>query len=1366
MVSEIMDLQGVPQPKMDWEATNLPEAWKRFQQHVALIFAGPLKDKDEATQCTYLLLWVGDKGRDIFNTWGLSDDDQKKLKCYYDGYKSYVQPKLNPIFARFKFNNEVQGPSTIESYVTRLRLLAKDCSYTNTDEMIRDRIVFGTSSPRVREKLINEGEKLTLDKAIQIAQTFEYSQNQLKLMQAEISVAEPQKSVNAVSSGRHGNKNKNFHKQKKQQQKHGAVDSDHKQQSGAGRGRPKGGNPSMQASKCGNCGFEHSKSGHCPAQGKQCDKCRKWNHFAKMCRSKTVNEMVIVSQPDYDLGIGDDFCIDSISSNLVNDQAFTKIKLGPNSYPVNLKIDTGSQVNILPRSTLGQLGKCQVTPDSLKLSAYDGHPLDIVGKCQVECKYDGKLRSLSFHVVDTNSPPLLGLRSSLELGLVKFAHTVEAHTSTNVPPVSSPPLKPEVPVKSQAMSKESTLQEYGDVFQGVGLLPGECVIQTDPTVPPVVHAPRRVPFAIRDKLKAELDRMEKAEIITKVSEPTRWVNSLVVVEKPKSGKLRICLDPVDLNKAINRPHYPMRTLDDVLPDLTGAKYFTKLDARSGYWNVKLAEESSYLTTFNSPFGRYRFLRLPFGLKSSQDEFQKKIDECYEGLSGVVAIVDDILVFGETREVHDANLRRVLDRSRGKGIKLNEEKLDVGVTEVEYFGHILSSEGLKPDPAKVTAIVQMKPPQNRAELETILGMINYLAKFAPDLSNITTPMRKLLKKDTEFLWDSPQQESFEKVKRVITRSPGPVLTYFNPKEPVTLQVDASKYGLGAALLQSGRPVAYASKTLTPCEINYAQIEKEMYAILFGCTRFHQYLYGREVDVESDHKPLVSIMVKPLYVAPPRLQRMLLQLQKYDLNVQHVPGKQIPLADTLSRKFLPDTYPNMSEGIDMHVHTVLDMLPVNDCKLHEIRVATSNDPDMCELVEVVRRGWPEKRYSCPSSVLEYWNFRDQVTVNEGIVMKSQKVVIPRSLRQEMMDKVHSGHMGVDKCLQRARDVIFWPKMSSDITDMVLKCTTCLERRNSNPKEPILPRAVPEYPWQTIATDLFSWNEQDFIVAVDYYSRFFEVERLSNTHSSTVIQKLKGIFARYGIPQVVVSDNGPQYSSEEFRKFAKVYDFQHETSSPHHPASNGLAEKYVQIVKRILSKAKADNRDPYLAMLEYRTSPVCGSYSPSQLLMGRKLRSVLPITTTQLKPRTPDPEHVRANIQASRTLQKKYHDARSVPLKPLHVGDPIRIQQANGLWKPGMVTQKHSERSYIVSANDGGTYRRNRQKLLASREPQFSPPSVLPEPDCDYQSTQPPPIANSEPSSKASPTPSEPVVPAPNAPYITRSGRVVKAKVIESM
>ncbi|VDH89666.1 Hypothetical predicted protein [Mytilus galloprovincialis] len=272
--------------------------------------------------------------------------------------------------------------------------------------------------------------------------------------------------------------------------------------------------------------------------------------------------------------------------------------------------------------------------------------------------------------------------------------------------------------------------------------------------------------------------MVNADIICKVNGPTPWVNSLVVVEKP-NGKLRVCLDPKDLNSAIQRPHYPMRTLEDILPQLSNAHYFTKLDVRSGYWTISLDEPSSYFTTFNTPYGRYRFKRLPFGLNCSQDLFQAKIDECYAEL-----------------DEHDSNLRRVLQISREKDMKLNDDKLEVGVTEVTYFGHVITSSGLRADPHKVQAISDMPPPSNKAEVQTILGMVNYLSKFAPNLAEITSPMRAILNKDVEFAWDQPQIAAFQKVKEILTRSPGPILSYYDPTKDLTLQVDASKYGLGA------------------------------------------------------------------------------------------------------------------------------------------------------------------------------------------------------------------------------------------------------------------------------------------------------------------------------------------------------------------------------------------------------------------------------------------------------------------------------------------------------------------------------------------------------------------------------------------
>ncbi|XP_048236731.1 uncharacterized protein K02A2.6-like [Haliotis rufescens] len=1003
--------------------------------------------------------------------------------------------------------------------------------------MVRDRIVFGTSSTKLRAKLINEGEKLTLEKAIQMGQSLEYSQEQLKTMANPEIVCRSVKVNEVVTDERFDSGDSDF-----------LIDLI----------------DSVDTST--DVDSVHSKTE---------DTNQAFVTVKIVCRSVKVNE--VVTDERFDSG-DSDFLIDLIDSVDTStdvdsvhsktedtNQAFVTVKIVCRSVKVNEvvtdeRFDSGDSDFLID---LIDSVDTSTDVDSVHSKTED------TNQAFVTVKIDDREFTAEYYVVETESNPVLSLKTCLELELIQLTCAVDTCGSSEK---SGKPLK-----------KSTILAEYADVFEGIGLFPGKCTIHIDPSAIPVVHPPRKVPVALRERLKHELDRMEKSNIITKVDEPTEWVNSLVIVEKPHSKKLRICLDPLDLNRAIQRPHYPMKTLEDILPSLSKARYFTKLDARSGYWAIRLAEESSFLTTFNTPYGRYRFLRLPFGIRSAQDEFQRRIDECYEGLDGVAAIVDDVLVYGSTPEEHDHNLRNMLSRSRDKGIKLNEEKLEVGVTEIQYFGHILSAEGLRPDPAKVSAICSMNPPRDRSELETILGTVNYLAKFAPNLSQITSPLRQLLPKDVEFVWDHPQSTAFQRIKDIITQTPGQVLAYYDPDKDLTLQVDASKYGLGAALLQDGKPVTYASKSLTTTEVNYAQIEKEMFAILFGCKRFHQYVYGRHVKVESDHKPLISIMKKPLAVAPARLQRMMLQLQKYDLTVEHRPGKEIVVADTLSRKSVPDTYPHLSEGMDAHVHMIVSNVPVSEKRMEDIRRATEADPQFSLLQQTIIDGWPEHRKLCPGTILEFWNFRDQLAFMDGIIFKGQKIVIPKSLRTSMLDKIHTGHMGVEKCLRRARDILFWPKMSNDITSLVLNCSVCLERRNSNPKEPLISHDIPSRPWQTVATDLFLWDTHDFVVVVDYYSRYFEVCKLPSTKSTTVINALKDVFARHGIPDKVISDNGPQYSSQDFAQFAEKWDFVHETSSPRYPQSNGLAEKTVQTIKRIFSKAKTDGRDPHIGILE---------------------------------------------------------------------------------------------------------------------------------------------------------------------------------------
>ena len=323
-----------------------------------------------------------------------------------------------------------------------------------------------------------------------------------------------------------------------------------------------------------------------------------------------------------------------------------------------------------------------------------------------------------------------------------------------------------------------------------------------------------MPLLVYKHLFAEqLKRMIEIDVIEKVDQPIDWVNSVVYVTK-LSGELRICLDPEDLNNCVRRPNHYTQVLDDILLHLQGASVFSILDARSGYWNVKLDDESKLLTTFNTPYGRYCFCRLPFGVVSALDVFQKKVDQTFEGLPGFVAIADDIVVFGKTEAEHDEHLDNIMKRTQEVGLCLNPDKCVVKSHRIKFFGNYLSSKGLEPDPDKIAAIVDMTLPTNAQELQSFLGMVNCLSRYTSDLSTTTPPLHDLTKKDIIFVWGPEHQKAFDNVKKAITAAS--TLVYFDTSKPVSFQTDASKRGVGATILQHGRPVAYASKSLTETE----------------------------------------------------------------------------------------------------------------------------------------------------------------------------------------------------------------------------------------------------------------------------------------------------------------------------------------------------------------------------------------------------------------------------------------------------------------------------------------------------------------------------------------------------------------------
>ena len=479
----------------------------------------------------------------------------------------------------------------------------------------------------------------------------------------------------------------------------------------------------------------------------------------------------------------------------------------------------------------------KLTPSTASLRMYNDSKLKSLGEYHFSCRLRNQTHDLKFQVVDTKQHPLLCADTCQSLGLIELK-TVDMED--NVDTVNAI-LKNHVEERNQY---DDIIKEYHDVFEGLGCLPGKYHIGIYPNAQPVQHYPRKVPLALKSELKKKVGELVDKGIVARVSTPTEWISSMVVVKKP--NKLRICIDPKDLNKAIQRPHYPLPTIEEILPSLAKAKLFSVLDAKDGFWQVKLDEESSYLTTFWTPFGRYRWLRMPSGIASAPEEYQRRQHEVLEGLQGVEVIADDILVYGcgdtddEAMADHDQNLRELLKRAREVNLKLNESKIQLRLKEVPYIGHLLTSDGLKPDPEKVRAVIEMPKPSSPLEVQRFLGFINYLAKFMPKLSEVCVPLRNLPQKQAKWTWSTTHDHAFQKIKDLITRQP--VLRYFDVNKHVTIQCDASQRGLGATLLQQGQPVAFASRTMTSVEERYAQKEKECLAIVFACDKFEQYIFG--------------------------------------------------------------------------------------------------------------------------------------------------------------------------------------------------------------------------------------------------------------------------------------------------------------------------------------------------------------------------------------------------------------------------------------------------------------------------------------------------------------------------------------------
>ena len=812
---------------------------------------------------------------------------------------------------------------------------------------------------------------------------------------------------------------------------------------------------------------------------------------------------------------------------------------------------------------------------------------------------------------------------------------------------------------------------------------------------PRFHKPRPVPFAKLEEVQQELERLEQAGVITPVK-TSDWAAPIVIVNKP-NGSVRICGDyKVTANQCLKIEQYPLPRPEELFLKLQNGKHFTKIDLSDAYFQIELDEESKKLTVINTHNGLYSYNRLPFGIASAPAIFQRYLEQITSGLSGCANFLDDIIVTGKTTEEHLQTLERLFERLEQNGLKCNKSKCAFFQSEVEYLGHIISEHGLRPSNSGIDAIKQLPRPKDLQQLQSFLGKINYYNKFIPNFSQLSAPLNMLRKKDVPFIWSTAQEQVFMKLKAAIIDATK--LVHFNQDLPIILATDASSYGIGAVLSHrypdgSEKPIAFASKTLTSAERNYSQIEKEGLSIIFGVKKFHQYLYGiaKPFELQTDHKPLISIFSPdkglPAF-AMQRLQRWAITLMAYNFAIKYRSTEKHGNADALSRlpmghdvEFdkLNDSCFNVSNEND---DTLTD-LPID---AHKVKAETLKDKLLVEVRKFVENGWPETISKTQNELKPFFDRRSSLSVYKGVLLwhaESNRVIIPSTLQREVIKLLHQGHFGIVRMKQLARQNCWWPTINADIHSTSKSCTSCLANQD-NPNRKYQSWPIPQRPWERIHIDFAGpFMDQTWLIAVDAFSKFPFICQMNTITTDATIKALSKMFVIEGLPETIVSDNGPQFTSEQFKKYCDSHGILHLTSAPFHPASNGEAERFVRTFKTAMKKICYNGKTSARALDEflfaYRTTPNPESgKSPAELLHGRKPR-------TQFSLLLPRDEHCYKQL-SERT--PKFNVGDSVYFKNFSVrGDQ---------WLHGSITSVNGNMMYTITSDNKFVVRRHQNQI----------------------------------------------------------------------
>ncbi|KAK8510296.1 hypothetical protein V6N12_073367 [Hibiscus sabdariffa] len=801
-----------------------------------------------------------------------------------------------------------------------------------------------------------------------------------------------------------------------------------------------------------------------------------------------------------------------------------------------------------------------------------------------------------------------------------------------------------------------TVCDFPEVFpeELSGLPPDrevEFVIETHADAAPVSISPYRMAPKELKELKTQLQELLDRGFIRPSTSP--WGAPVLFVKK-KDESLRMCIDYRQLNKMTVKNKYPLPRIDDLFDQLRGASVFSKIDLRSGYYQLKVREQDVLKTVFRTRYGHYEFLVMPFGLTNAPAAFMDLMNRVFHEYLDqlLVVFIDDILVYSRTEEDHDRHLRLVLQTLLENQLYAKLSKCEFWIREVVFLGHVVSSEGIRVDPKKVEAVVNWKQPKSVTEIRSFLGLAGYYRRFVSGFSKVATPLTKLLQKGVKYEWSDARRQAFEKLKEALTNAP--VLIQPVSGKEFVVYSDALYVGLGCVLMQEGRVVAYASRQLKTHEKNYPTHDIELAAVVFALKIWRHYLYGERCTVYTDHKSLKYLMTqKELNL---RQHRWLELLKDYDLSIEYHPGKANVVADALSRKVaveLRAMFARLSISRDGGLVAELQVKPT---LIQLIREKQLQDSAMAAYVQDIAEGKPTK-----------FRFSD-----EGILCFKDRIVVPDNceLRRTILTEAHSSpfsmHPGSTKMYRDLKDEYYWVGLKKDVAEFVSKCMVCqrVKAEHQFPSRLLQPLKIPEWKWERITMDFVTGlpltpsKKNSVWVIVD---RFTKCAHFLPVHTTDTADKLAELYIReivrlHGVPKSIVSDRDSKFTARFWDCLHTALGSQLNFSTSYHPQTDGQSERVIQVLEDMLRCCIIDFQGSWekqLPLVEFaynNSYQVSIQMAPYEALYGRRCRTpvcwaeagqkLLPLPDI-LKGTTEKVKLISERLKAASDRQKSYAD-----------------------------------------------------------------------------------------------------------------------------